>query len=225
MSIAWSFSSLESFEQCPYRYCKVRVEKSVQDPPGPEAQWGTRVHKVLEDRVKTGQPIAGPLAMYEPYAAKFMPLAGTPGFEAAQQRTSAERKIALTENLTPCGWFDKSVWVRCVIDISVDLGERVVLGDWKTGKRKPSAQLELTAAIGASVYPAAERFDTAFFWLKEKAVDTASYKRSDTGEIWSRFVPRVRRIEKAMESGQFEKRPSGLCRKYCPVKTCEFYGG
>ena len=63
-----------------------------------------------------------------------------------------------------------------------------------------------------------------FLWLKDKAVDKEHFKRSDIGAIWSRFLPRVERLEKAVKDGDFPPKPSGLCKKWCPVTTCEFHG-
>jgi hypothetical protein len=94
-----------------------------------------------------------------------------------------------------------------------------------TGKRKPeSQQLELSAAIAAALHPEADEFDTMFLWLKDKAVDKEHFKRSDIGAIWSRFLPRVERLETAVKNDDFPPKPSGLCAKWCPVKTCEYCG-
>lgn len=214
--MAWSFSALEAYETCPARYYHTRVVKDVADPPGEEAQWGTRVHKVLEDRIKTGEPITGTLASYEPYAAALAALPGT---------IHAEQQVALDKDLKQTTWFSKTVWVRAVIDVAVDNGTVLRLFDYKTGKRKPdSQQLKLSAAIGFSIYPEAMVTQTAFLWLKDKVVDQEVYTREQTGEIWSTFMPRVQRLEAALVSGTFPEKPSGLCRRWCPVRQCKFHG-
>jgi hypothetical protein len=221
MTTAWSYSALTSFETCPFRHFKTRIEKSVADPPGEAAQWGTRVHKVLEDRLKAGpdSPITGVMACYEPYAAKVEQLRAPTGVLHAEQR------IALTEDLTMTGYFSKDVWLRVVVDVTVNNRSMVVALDWKTGKRKTdTGQLELTAAAMASVYPHAEKFKTGYVWLKDKVFDAEDFTPDDAPRIWSKFVPRVQRLEKAVQSGDFPKKPSGLCRKWCPVKECEFHG-
>lgn len=219
MSVAWSFSALESFETCPYKHFKTKIEKSVADPPGAEAQWGTRVHKALELRLKDASPLVGAFSTYEPYAAKVASMAGESGV------VYAEQKIALTEDLTPTTFFAKDVWVRMIVDVTVDNGDVVTLLDWKTGKRKESTtQLELTAAVGASVYPEARLFKTGYIWLKEKRVDVQNYAANDAGDIWGRFMPRVERLNDAVNTGEFPKKPSGLCRRWCPVKQCEYCG-
>ena len=219
--MAWSFSALSGYETCPRRHWETRIAKRVQDPPGEEAQWGTRLHKVLEDRLKSGQPITGNLSCYEPYAAKVESLKAPTG------TLYAERKIALTKDLQPTGYFAKDVWVRAVLDVSIDNGAKLLICDWKTGKQKPSEQLELSAAIGAAVHPKAQVIQTAFIWLKPKTTDIAVVKRDEVGAIWSRFLPRVARMEAAQADGTheaFPPKPSGLCKRYCPCESCEFHG-
>jgi hypothetical protein len=214
--MAWSYSALTAYETCPRRYAETRIYKHVPDPPGAEAQWGTRVHKALEDRVKTNQPITGALSMYEPFAAKICTFPGV---------IRAEQKIALNRDLKAVGYFAKDVWVRAVLDVMVVNLPRVFIADYKTGKRKPeSQQLELSAAVAAALHPEAEEFDTMFLWLKDKAVDKEHFKRGDIDGIWSRFLPRVERLETAVKDGDFPPKPSGLCKRYCPVSSCEYCG-
>ena len=49
--IAWSYSALKVFEECPYRAYIQRVKK-VQEPSSPAADRGTHIHQEAEDYVK-----------------------------------------------------------------------------------------------------------------------------------------------------------------------------
>ncbi len=218
--MAWSYSALTSFETCPHRHFKTRIEKSVQDSPGAEAQWGTRVHKALEDRLNAGpaQPITGALAVYERFAERLERIRGT-------ATLTTERRIALTSDLKETSYFAKDVWLRVVVDVLIHRGDSAVAIDWKTGKRKPDTeQLELTAAALFALYPEIVLVNTSYIWLKENAMDSAIIERNRIPIIWSNFTPRVQRLEHAVTTGEFPKKPSGLCRKWCPVKSCEFCG-
>jgi hypothetical protein len=218
--MAWSYSALTSFETCPHRHFKTRIEKSVQDPPGADAQWGTRVHKALEDRLNAGpaQPITGALAVYEKFAERLERIRGT-------ATLTTERRIALTSDLNETSYFAKDVWLRVVVDVLIHHGNEATALDWKTGKRKPDTeQLELTAAALFALYPEVQAVKTAYIWLKEDAFDRVDFVRDDAPRIWSNFTPRVQRLEQAVATGEFPKKPSGLCRKWCPVKSCEFCG-
>jgi hypothetical protein len=51
------------------------------------------------------------------------------------------------------------------------------------------------------------------------------FQREDVPKIWQEFAPRVQRLELAHQENRWPKKPSGLCRKHCPVRDCEFHGG
>lgn len=214
--VAWSFSALGSFETCAFRHYKTKVKKDTPDPPGEAALWGQRVHKHLEERLRDGTPLPDSLAPYEKYASPFDKAPGT---------LKVENQIALTKDFKLTEWFAKDVWCRAVLDVEVINGSKAGIWDWKTGKRKPeNDQLELFAGVTFVVHPEVERADTGFIWLQEKKIDKATFTRADGPRIWERFIPRVQRLERAHETDTWDKKPSGLCRKWCPVKSCEHNG-
>ncbi len=213
----WSYSSLTSFETCGKRFYHLKVAKDVVDVPHESATWGSTVHKHLEDRVRDGTPLPSALAGYEKLAA---PLADKPG-------RLVEQQFAVTAGLQPTGWTSSDAWCRGIVDVGVLTSKRAVLLDWKTGKRKPgSDQLKLFAGLAFAHYPTIEMVSTGFVWLAANVVDRAKFNREDVPVIWQEFIPRVRRLELAYETGKFGPRPSGLCGKWCPVpkSLCEFSG-
>jgi hypothetical protein len=216
---AWSYSALDAFENCPKRFYHTRVSKDTPDPPGPEALFGTRVHKALEERIGAATPLADTFACYEPYAAKVVSLVKPGGV------LRAEQKIALTRDLKPTGYFAKDVWFRAVLDFSIRNNNQMIIGDWKAGKRKPlSQQLELSAAAAAAIEPEVTTFKCVFIWLNEKLSDISMFTREQATSVWEKFLPRVARIDEAHQTGEWPAKPSGLCRRYCPVKTCKHCG-
>lgn len=215
---AWSFSSLTAFETCPRRYYLVRVAKKITEPPTEATTWGNEVHKALELRIGEGKPLPDVLVKYEPIATRVLSLEGD---------VYVERQIALDSAFRQTEWYGKDAWVRSILDLTVINGRKALILDWKTGKRKPdSSQLALFAAVGFAVFPDVEEIHTGFVWLKENATDKTRYRREDTAALWGEFLPRVRRLELAYEKGAWPAKPSGLCRKYCPVgrSNCEFCG-
>lgn len=213
---AWSHSALDSYETCPKKHYHTRIAKDVPDPPGEAALWGQRVHKALENRIGHKVVLPKNLATYERYAAPFDRVAGT---------VLVEQQIALNRDMGVTKWFAKDAWVRGVLDVTVlndSIGATV---DWKTGKRKPSDQLELAAALMFCAYPDVTTVHTSFAWLKEKKADKAIYSRAEASEIWRTFLPRVTRMEAAYTGGAeaHPPKPSGLCNGWCPVKKCEFW--
>lgn len=217
---AWSYSSLTAFETCPKRYYHTKVLKDVADPPGEAAMWGSAVHKHLEDRVRDGTSLPVSISHYEGLVAPIIQKEGT---------KLIEQQFAITKGFQPTDWVAADTWCRGIVDVGVlsPSQDRAVLLDWKTGKRKTdNDQLMLFAGLAFAHYPNLRMVSTGFVWLKENKVDKQRFKREDTTGIWNYFAPRIVRFEAAYEKASFPPRPSGLCRKHCPLHKyqCEFSG-
>ena len=218
MSFAWSYSQLTSFETCPRRYYLLSVAKTVKEPQSDELLYGNRVHKAMENRLKTGEPLPGSMMTLEPYAQAVI---AKPG-----QRL-VEQKYAITDNFEQTTWFAKDVWARSVADAIVINGDKLAVLDWKTGNKKPdSAQLRMSAAMMFHIYPYVQTVTTAFVWLKDKDITSETLTRNDLPEVWADLLPRVKRLEIARAENKFPPKPSGICRKWCPVgkHNCEHCG-
>ena len=226
MSIAWSHSVLESFETCPWRHYLVKVTKEVSDPPGEAMARGRAVHTSMEKRVKQHIVLPPALAKHEPLVSRLETLASDGG------SIEAESQMALTQNYATTSWFAKDVWVRAITDVSVFKKTKAFVGDWKTGKRKVDAtsQLKLSSAVLFAQKPWLEEIRNSFIWLDEPdpklRLTTMTYHRSSLPSMWREFLPRVARLEAAHAQNQWPKRPSGLCRNFCPVPRarCEHRG-
>lgn len=209
---AWTFSQLEKFETCPKQFYHVRVAKDVVEPPTEATTWGEKVHTALEHRVKQGKPLPEGMTQWEPLARK---LADLPGEKLT------EYKFALDRNFQPSEW--KQSWTRGIADLLVVHKDKAVVVDYKTGKRKPTEQLRLYAAYTFAYHPSVTQVQTGFAWLKDKRLDTERVHRDEVAAIWQPFLTKVRKLESAYERESWPPRPSGLCRGWCPVKTCEHY--
>lgn len=219
--VAWSYSVLGAFETCPWRYYLTKIAKKITEPQTAATIWGNHVHKALELRLTKNAALPSEMGMYENIAAtiKAKSLGG---------KLEAEQKMALNANFQSVTWFAKDVWVRGITDFTIIKKDKAFIGDWKTGKRDPqSAQLKLTAAMTFAQKPWVNTIINAFIWLKEDgAIDREVFDRGDAPAIWQEFAPRIQRLEIAHEENKFPKRPSGLCKAWCPVgKTnCEHCG-
>lgn len=216
--LAWSYSSLTAFETCPRRYYLTKVSKEVSEPQTEATLWGNKVHKALEHRLVKAAPLPESMEMFEPIAASVAE-------KAKGGKLEAEQKMALTKSFTPTTWFGKDVWVRGITDFTITKGDKVFIGDWKTGKPTPgSAQLMLTAAMTMHQKPYINTVINAFVWLKTGSITHEVFTREDIPKIWQEFTPRVNRLESAMADNKWPARPSGLCRNYCPCHGCEHNG-
>lgn len=210
-----SFSSIKMYMNCPLRYYHQRVKKAVTDPGNEATHYGERVHKFLEDRLKTNADLPQEAAQYEGLTSAIL--------KGMQGELLVEQELTLNAELKPTGWFDPDAWLRTKIDVLVLDTKRAAVLDWKTGKRKPDFdQLELYALQIFSHYPEVERVSVGFVWLKDKAMDRDEYARQDAAAMWEKLLTQIKRIEKSLETDVWPARPSGLCR-FCPARhLCDY---
>lgn len=215
---AWSYSALNSWETCPRRHAEIKLLKRVPDVKGEAALWGTTVHTAFENRLKHKTPLPDWGASWEPICQRLEKSPGT---------MQIEQRVALTDKFEPCEFFSKwpVVWVRAVADVAIYGDRSIFTNDWKTGGFKPDTdQLRLSAAIQLAHKPVAERVTICYSWLKEGRTTVETIHRDQLPAIWAEFLPRVQRMQAGIEQERFDPKPSGLCRKHCPVMSCEFNG-
>jgi hypothetical protein len=210
---AWTYSRLSGFETCPKQYFETKVNKSVVEGDTVATIWGKKVHTAFENCIQDGTPLPEGMTQWQGIADKFAHLPG---------EKLVEYKFSIDKNFQPSPW--DAAWSRGIADLVVRHKNRVLIADWKTGKRKPTEQLDLYAGYIMAQWPETESIQTAFVWLKEHKM---TKKTMDAAEavpiIWQGFVPRVRRMERAYEQDTWPAKPSGLCRGWCPVNNCSHY--
>lgn len=213
--LAHSYSALKQYENCPKRYYMQRISKEIKDKPGEASIIGERIHKHLEDRLKSNTPLPPESAAYEELVRAFASLPG---------EVVAEQEFCLNESLSPTGWWDADAWLRAKLDVLVIHDADAVVGDWKTGKRRPDFfQMELFAILVMKLYPDVQRVKTCLVWLKTNEMDTREFTRDDAPALWNKLLSKVKQIEHSLEKDRWPAKPSGLC-PWCPATPahCEF---
>jgi hypothetical protein len=211
---AWTASSIDAFMTCPYKYYRLKVVKDVKDlPPSDSVLWGRKVHKAFENAVNWGDPLPADLKNWAPIVDQLQAIKG---------EKLPEYKFSITEDFQPCKWGE--AWSRGAADLVILSGDEAIIVDYKTGKRKPSDQLQLYAGFAFATWPNLKKVHTAFIWLKDRKIDRQTYSVEDKHQIWENWIPLVERVVRAYESDQWQKRPSGLCKAWCPCKDCEHCG-
>src|SRR5216684_1902995 len=81
-------------------------------------------------------------------------------------------KTGITKLGKPTGFFDKDVWLRCKIDVTMLNGTAVFLSDFKTGNSKyeDPFELEIQALTLKAAIPAITKIAGHFAWLKENRI-------------------------------------------------------
>jgi hypothetical protein len=216
----WSFSSLKLFEQCPRKYYHLRVVKDFKEPVSEAMSYGTDMHKAAEDYIKSDTPLPKRFAYMQSTLDSLKLLPG---------ERLCEYEMGLTKDLKPCGFKDKDVWFRGIIDLAIldhETGEARIL-DYKTGrstKYADTGQLELMALGVFKHFPTINKVRAGLLFVVANAFIKEQYDISQEPKLWTRWIQRHSRIEIAHQSDVWNPNPSGLCRKHCAVKSCPHNG-
>lgn len=216
--LPWSYSSLTAFETCPRRYYLTRIAKAVKEPQTEATTHGNETHKALERAVNGTAGLAPKYAQYQPIVERV---------KTAKGSTLTEHKFALTSAFKPTTYWADDAWVRGVIDLQILRQKSAVLIDYKTGKVKEDPdQLKLFAVVAFAQYPRIEVVHTGYAWVAYNKMDAETFYREQVPDIWADYLGRVKRMTSAAAKNDFPPKPSGLCKKWCPVgrQLCEFCG-
>jgi hypothetical protein len=221
---AWSWTQLENFENCPRRWWLETWTKRVPYVQNDAARWGDVCHKALDKRLGPDKiPLPANVKHLEAFA---LPVEVA---EASGCKLVTEQKLAVTEGWAPTTYFAKDTWCRAQTDWTLERGDKIVIGDWKTGKPKEgSDQLRLAAALALAHRPHIQEARISFVWIGENRAEPTSARitRDELPAVRASFLPRIKRMTDAVEADHFPPKPSGLCG-WCSVgpKNCEHWQG
>jgi CRISPR/Cas system-associated exonuclease Cas4 (RecB family) len=207
---AWSYSRLNTYRQCPYRYKLTVIEKR-KEPESSALLRGQTIHKLAENYIKgISKSIAPELKTF------------TAEFKALKKfDVDAETQWAFTREWKTTEWFAYDVWNRMVIDAAAlvkpkkkgsDIILRVI--DFKTGKvyGENEEQLGLYALGGMSRYPEVDAVETELWYLdqgEEKKIMFSREKVPELVEYWDKETKAL------FKDKTFAPRPGDHCR-WCP---------
>lgn len=211
----WSYTALNDFKNCPRQFYEKRVIESVRDESTEALVWGNEVHKTFELFVAAGKPLPDMLRDHEPFLQKLRSLPG---------EIYAEKKVALSRKLLPCGSFASDVWWRGVLDYHRVHGRTADICDYKTGKRKPDwVQLYLFAIWVFAQHPDVSTVEAQIYWVQSCESDRKLLTRPMIPELWGSVIADLTRYKQAFHDDVWPEKPSGLCNGFCPVKHCQHW--
>jgi hypothetical protein len=214
----WSYSRLKNFEVCPKRHWHIDIQKDVKEEESEQLAWGNALHAAAAKHLKTGVALPPQFDILKGWCSR---LVTSPG------NLLVEQKLAITKDFNPCGYFDKGVWFRGVIDVLKINGPVALAIDWKTGKiLEDPVQLALFAQCVFSHHPGVQKIRTIYAWLKEgpDIESSEDFTRSQMVYVWKNLLPRVEQLEHAWNTTSYPATPNRLCRKWCPVTKCPHHG-
>jgi hypothetical protein len=215
----WSFSRIKAFDTCPKQFYHVNVLKQFPFVETEAMRYGTAFHKAAEEFIRDGTPVPEQFAFARP---ALEVLAARPGVKLCEQ------KLGLTEQLEPCGFFDRKVWFRGVVDLAIIDGDRAYVVDYKTGKSARYAergQLELMALAMFRHYPEIQHIKAGLLFVIANDFVRTQYAKTGAHELWQKWLGEYGKMAAAFDAGVWNPKPSGLCKRHCPVLECPHNGG
>ena len=217
----WSYSSLKLFEQCPRRYQAERVTKEVGYTETEATIYGTELHKAAEEYIRDGKEIDPRFAFIKPYLDK---LNAIEGVKFCELKVGIKR---VDGRLVACDFFDPEVWFRGVADLVIIDGDRAWIVDYKSSKSAKYAdtrQLALMAAALFLKYPIVKKIKTSLLFVVSKEFIKEDFQKEYGLSVFSELNGLLTARDAAYEADVWNPRPNGLCRKWCPVKSCAHCG-
>ena len=197
--MAYSNSSIKTYEDCPYKYKLTRIEHR-QEPTGDAATRGKMIHAEFEDALINLNLIPDERKYWLPYLE-----------ELVAKKTRSEVEFAVTKDWQPCDFKAPEAWVRGIYDAVYFDGPKAHVLDWKTGKeREYSDQLKLYATIILASHPEVETVTTEICYIDlNKQSPYPEYKRSEFPILQAWLSARVGKLE---NDDIFAPKPSYGCR-------------
>jgi hypothetical protein len=211
--VAWSYSSIKTFEQCPKKYFHLKIAKDVQDNPGTAAIYGTAVHAAAEEYVRDGTPIPEKFAYMRPIVERLEKLPG---------EKHCELELAVRKDLSPCGFSDPDAWWRGIIDLIVINDNRAWMVDYKTGKSARYAdtkQLDLMAGAVFAHFPNVLDIKSSLMFVVSGELIAKKHVLTERDQYMSVFNEQVENLEASLENGVWNPKSGPLCG-WCPVTSC-----
>lgn len=224
-AFSWSYSKLKNYETCPRRYQAVDLEKTVEQGRSEALDRGDDMHEAMRLRVASGESLPAHFLYMERWAEKL-----TSDLHP-YQIIQTELKLSTDKEGNPTSYFDRTTWLRGKIDYlrivpneDRDVGHVV---DYKTGKPPrvwDGTQLMLSAHLVFAHYQKLDTLRVDYLWTEYNDTSHANYTRAEVPKEMEQLLPRVTKMEMAHINNEFEAKPCGLCKDYCPVQSCEYYG-
>jgi len=214
----WSFSRIKAFEQCPKQFYHEKILKQYPIVETEAMRYGTEFHKAAEDFMQSDEPL-DPRFEFS--------LAALQSLKDKQGDKLCELKMGLTENLEPCGFFADDVWFRGIADLIILDDDLAWVIDYKTGKNARYAdkgQLELMALTVFKHFPQVKKVRAGLLFVISKDLIKDSYEEQASPILWDKWLTNYNRMETAFNNDVWNPKPSGLCRRHCPVIECAHNG-
>mgnify|MGYP000005566163 FL=1 len=200
--MAYSYTALKDFAHCPRKYHRVRITKTHKVETTEATEYGSAVHKALENYARDQTPLPYSLQQYQPYADAL-------DVARATYTLIPEQTIGLThDGQAVFGtdradmWWARDIKIAGICDLLLLSCDRTTgkIADYKTGgdKYPDIEQLDLMAFLAMRAYPTLETLEAKLLYVKTGTCFPPApkvYRREDLPEIDARFSAKIAEVE------------------------------
>lgn len=218
MTVAWSYSSLKTFDQCPKKYFHLRIKKDFKDEDSTATLYGKELHSAAENYIRDGTPIPARFSFIAPTLEALNAIEGTKHCELKLGVAKRDSKFV------PCDFFAKDVWWRGIADLLIVNEEKqtAYLVDYKTSKNAKYAdtkQLDLLAGAVFTHFPKVVEIKSALLFVVSNEIVKKKHEYLMKSSYLNCMEPELTRLDAAMKTDVWNPNAGPLCR-FCPVSEC-----
>ena len=216
---AWSYSSINTFKQCPKKYYHLKVAKDVKDKGSTATLYGQQVHQAAEDYIASETPIPAKFKFLTPIVK---------ALNAIEGEKLCEMKLGVAqtdEGYKPTTFFAKDVWWRGIADLVIINGDTAHSIDYKTSKNARYADTKQLDAVAAALfvhYPQLKKIRSALAFVVSKDFIKNEHTVDLKDSYFASFKPDLDRLAAAEDSDVWNAISGPLCG-WCPVVSCEHH--
>jgi len=216
---AWSYSSINTFKQCPKKYYHLKVAKDVKDKGSTATLYGQQVHQAAEDYIASETPIPAKFRFLTPIVK---------ALNAIEGEKLCEMKLGVAqtdEGYRPTTFFAKDVWWRGIADLVIINGDTAHSIDYKTSKNARYADTKQLDAVAAALfvhYPQLKKIRSALAFVVSKDFIKKEHTVDLKDSYFASFKPDLDRLAAAEDSDVWNAISGPLCG-WCPVVSCEHH--
>ena len=126
-----------------------------------------------------------------------------------------------------CDFNDSGVWFRGIADLVIIDGTKGWVVDYKTGKSAKYADTDQLALMAAALflkYPDLQKIKASLLFVVAKELIKAEYEVERGLDIFAKLHDILQQREIAYQTGVFNPKPNGLCRRWCECLSCPHNG-
>lgn len=213
-------SLINTFKTCPLQYKAKYITKEVVFQQNEAAAYGDRIHKAVEAALKHNAALTPEASYMQPLVNWVKAYAAMPGVDMF-----VEERMGVTHVDQPCGWRDKNVRYRGIMDVFlIDHNKHLNVNiDWKTGKPKDDqTQANILSMCATRRTGYVNNLNMWVFANHDKIIHNKV--KLDSLIPVQNTLADFTAYERACRNDEFPATPNGLCGKWCDVMSCQYNG-